>query len=94
MIGVENLMTIRTGHVDRNNLTIPTFMIRFTRLSQGFSKKLANLNAACALHVAYFYCCRSRQNAGGPSPAHSGDTGGHCAELWTMERLYDEVMAA
>lgn len=49
--------TICTSHVERNNLTIRTFMRRFTRLALGFSKKLANLEAACNLHVAYFNFC-------------------------------------
>ena len=53
-------------------------MKRFTRLSLGFSKKLENLGAAVALHVAYFnYCWRSRENNGGRTAAHSGDAGGH-----------------
>ena len=38
----------------RNNLTIRTFICRFTRLSLGFTKKLENLAAAVALHVAYY----------------------------------------
>jgi hypothetical protein len=77
--------------VERNNLTIRTFMKRFTRLSLGFSKKLENLGAAVALHRAYFKW-RSRENKGGRqrlTPMQAGIT----HELWTMDRLYDEVMA-
>ena len=33
-------------------------MKRFTRLSLGFSKKLENLAAAVALHVAHYNFCR------------------------------------
>jgi IS1 family transposase len=50
--------SICTSHVERNNLTIRTFMRRFTRLSLGFSKKLANLRAAVALHVFHYNFCR------------------------------------
>jgi len=31
---------------------------RFTRLTNAFSKKLANLKAAVALHFAYYNFCR------------------------------------
>jgi hypothetical protein len=33
-------------------------MKRFTRLTLGYSKKLANLKAAVALHFAYYNFCR------------------------------------
>src|SRR5260370_20528639 len=63
--------SICTSHVERNNLTIRTFMRRFTRLSLGFSKKLENLAAATALHVAYFnFFWDMRQDEGpGKRPA-------------------------
>lgn len=93
MIGVENLRTICTSHVERNNLTIRTFMKRFTRLSLGFSKKLENLAAAVALHVAYFnYCWRSRENTGGRQRLTPAMQAGIVRELWGLERLYDEVI--
>jgi hypothetical protein len=50
--------SICTSHVERNNLTIRTWMKRFTRLALGFSKKLENLAAATALHVAFYNFCR------------------------------------
>jgi len=53
-----DLKSISTSHVERNNLTIRTFMRRFTRLSLGFSKKLENLAAATAIHVAFYNFCR------------------------------------
>ncbi len=56
---------ICTSHVERNNLTIRTFMKRFARLSLGFSKKLQNLAAATALHVAYFNFCWEMRNSHG-----------------------------
>ena len=38
----------------KHNLTIRTFMKRFNRLSLSFSKKLENLEAACAMLIAYY----------------------------------------
>jgi hypothetical protein len=49
---------ICTSHVERNNLTMRTFLRRLTRLSLGFSKKLENLKHAVALHFAYYNFCR------------------------------------
>ena len=47
-----------------------------------------------ALHVAYFnYCWRSRENKGGRYRLTAAMQAGLTQELWTMERLYDEVMA-
>jgi len=49
---------ICTSHVERHNLSIRTFMRRFTRLALGFSKKLSNLSAATSLYVAHYNFCR------------------------------------
>jgi IS1 family transposase len=59
VFGIEGaeVSTICTSHVERNNLTIRTFMRRFTRLALGFSKKLENLEAAVNLHMAYYNFC-------------------------------------
>jgi IS1 family transposase len=91
---VSDLSTICTSHVERHNLTLRTFMKRFTRLSMGFSKKLTNLAAAAALQVAYYnFCWRLRQpGASGkltPTPAMMA---GLVDTLWTIEDLYDAVM--
>src|SRR6202021_4334558 len=45
---------ICTSHVERQNLTMRMQMRRFTRLTNGFSKRLDNLKAAIALHFAWY----------------------------------------
>lgn len=45
---------ISTAYVERQNLTIRMQIRRFTRLTNAFSKKLANLKAALALHFAHY----------------------------------------
>src|SRR5262249_49438899 len=49
---------ICTSHVERQNLTMRTFLRRLTRLSLGFSKKFENLRHAIALHFAHYNFCR------------------------------------
>ena len=56
--GVPDLDRINTSHVERNYLTMRMTMRRFTRLANGFSKKVENLRAATALHFAHYNFCR------------------------------------
>ncbi len=49
---------ISTSFVERQNLTMRMSMRRFTRLTNGFSKKLANHEAAIALHYMHYNFCR------------------------------------
>jgi hypothetical protein len=45
---------ISTSHVERQNLSVRTECRRFTRLTNAFSKKLANLRASVALYYAHY----------------------------------------
>jgi transposase-like protein/IS1 family transposase len=49
---------ISTSHVERSNLTMRMSMRRFTRLTNGFSKKFDNLNYMLAIFFAYYNFCR------------------------------------
>ena len=49
---------VTTSHVKRNDLTMRMHMGRFTRLTNAFSKKLANHHYAVTLHFAYYNFCR------------------------------------
>jgi IS1 family transposase len=74
---------ISTSHVERHNLSIRTFMRRFTRLALGFSKKLENLAACTALYLAHYNFCRPHSSLLG-TPAMAARLTGH---LWTLEEL-------
>ncbi len=94
---VDDLMTICTSHIERFNCTTRMFVKRFCRLTLAFSKKLANLEAAVAMHIAnYNFCWRSRENDGGhtgrkrlPAAMQAGITD----RLWKFSDLYDAVAA-
>jgi IS1 family transposase len=49
---------ISTSYIERQNLTMRMSMRRFTRLTNGFSKKLENHAAAIALHYMHYNFCR------------------------------------
>lgn len=91
--GIDNLLTICTSHVERCNLTVRTFVKRFVRLTVAFSKKLENLQAAIALHFAYYnFCWRPRyaDDSGKrgqlrPTPAMAA---GVVDTLWDMDDLF------
>jgi IS1 family transposase len=51
--GAPDQAHISTSLVERQNLTMRMSMRRFTHLTNGFSKKAENLQAAVALHFAH-----------------------------------------
>ena len=52
IIGDPDFKRISTSHIERANLTVRMHLRRFTRLTNGFSKKLENLKAAVAVFMA------------------------------------------
>ena len=54
MAGNPDMDYVSTSYVERNNLTMRMGMRRFTRLTNGFSKKIENLAHAVALHFMHY----------------------------------------
>lgn len=75
---------ISTSHVERNNLTMRMQMRRFTRLTNAFSKKLANLKAAVSLHFAWYNLVRPHRSLDGITPAMAA---GIESTIWSIDRL-------
>ncbi len=74
---------ISTSFVERQNLTMRTAMRRFTRLTNGFSKKLSHLKAAVALHFAYYNFCRVHSSLHVTPAMEAGITD----HVWTVAEL-------
>jgi hypothetical protein len=58
VMGLPKRNRICTSHIERQNLSIRMGMRRMTRLTNGFSKKWENLQAAYSLWFAYYNFCR------------------------------------
>lgn len=60
--GKPDAKHVSTSYVERQNLTMRMCMRRFTRLTNGFSKKLDNHVAAVSLHFMYYNFVRIHQS--------------------------------
>jgi hypothetical protein len=81
--GNPNPERICTSHVERQNLNIRMAMRRFTRLTNGFSKKWENLKAALALYFAYYNFCRIHSSIRCTPAMEAGVT----KHVWEMRDL-------
>ena len=83
MMGSPRNDQICTSHVERQNMSIRMAMRRMTRLTNAFSKKWENLEAAYALWFAYYNWCRRHQTLG-MTPAMKHRLTGH---VWSISEL-------
>jgi hypothetical protein len=56
--GMPEICRITTSYVEKQNHTVRMRCRRLTRLTNAFSKKLDNFNAAMAMHFAYYNFCK------------------------------------
>lgn len=61
MAGSPNMKLVSTSYVERQNLTMRMGMRRYTRSTNGFSKKIENHAHAVSLHFMPYNFCRPHQ---------------------------------
>ena len=91
VVGITNVIVqgdpdpraISTSFVERQNLTMRMSMRRFTRLTNGFSKKMENHEAAVALHFMHYNFCRVHKTLR-VTPAMEAGLSHH---VWSIEEL-------
>lgn len=74
---------ISTSYVERQNLTMRMSMRRFTRLTNGFSKKIDNLCHAVSLHFMYYNFARIHRTLR-VTPAMEAGVSDH---VWSLEEI-------
>ncbi len=88
--GDPDASMVFTSYVERQNLTMRMGMRRFTRLTNGFSKKVENLAHAVSLHYMHYNFARphktlTKANHGYPtSPAMAAGVADH---VWTLKEI-------
>jgi IS1 family transposase len=82
---------ISTSYIERQNLTMRMGMRRFTRLTNGFSKKIENLAAAVSLHFMHYNFCRVHKSLNGQTPAMAAGLTDHVWKLHEVIALLDEA---
>jgi IS1 family transposase len=74
---------VSTSYVERHNLTMRMSMRRFTRLTNGFSKKIENHIAMVAIHAVYYNFARIHKTLR-IAPAMAAGLSDH---VWSLEEI-------
>lgn len=81
--GKPNPKHISTSYVERQNLTMRMSMRRFTRLTNGFSKKVENHAYAVAIHYMHYNFCRIHKTLRVTPAMEAGITD----HVWSIEEM-------
>lgn len=83
VVGDPDMRHVSTSHVERQNLTMRMNMRRFTRLTNAFSKKVANHAHAVSLHFMYYNFGRVHKTLR-ITPAMAAGVADH---IWSLEEI-------
>lgn len=87
MMGNPDPKHISTSYVERQNLSMRMGIRRFTRLTNGFSKKIENHAGSVALYFMHYNFCRVHRTLR-VTPAMEAGLTDH---VWTIEEMFDKV---
>jgi hypothetical protein len=83
--GVPDVSRITTSHVEKQNHTLRMHCRRLTRLTNAFSRKLENFEAAVSLNFAYYNFCKTH---GAIRMTHT-QAAGIEPSAWTVRELVE-----
>jgi IS1 family transposase len=78
---------ISTSYVERQNLTMRMGMRRFTRLTNGFSRKVESLAHAVSLHFMYYNFARPHKTLKERYPRTPAMAAGVADHIWSLEEI-------
>jgi IS1 family transposase len=81
--GTPDISRITTSHIEKQNHTLRMHCRRLTRLTNAFSKKIENFEAAVALNFAYYNFCKTHK-AIRMTPAQAANVE---SSAWTVAEL-------
>lgn len=83
IVGYPDPEHISTSYIERANLTMRMGMRRFTRLTNGFSKKIENHSASVAIHLMHYNFARIHKSLR-ITPAMAAGISDH---VWELEEI-------
>ena len=86
-LGDPDMSKVSTSYVERQNLTMRMGMRRFTRLTNGFSKKVENLAHAVSLHYLHYNFARPHKTLANPYPRTPAMAAGVADYVWTLREI-------
>jgi IS1 family transposase len=78
---------ISTSYVERQNLTMRMGMRRFTRLTNGFSRKVEHLSHAVSLHFMHYNFARPHKALKKRYPRTPAMAAGVADHVWSLEEI-------
>jgi hypothetical protein len=87
--GNPNMALVSTSYIERQNLTMRMGIRRFTRLTNGFSKKIENHMHAVALHYMHYNFIRIHKSLR-CTPAMAANVTAHFWEIEDIVALLDK----